>query len=134
MYIDPNIQFIGGYIDALKAAGVTVPITTIGYEEDSPLLYVYLEINDNDVSSKNTQNHSMDIYVNIVSVNMTSMTSNLEIQGQVKSLCRIAGNVAMADFESEYIEFVGDTTNTAVDENKRYFQKTLRFSCMINKK
>ena len=133
-YISPTIQFLQGYITALKDAGVTVPILTTGYNDNLTGDYIYLHIENNDASSKNTQNIDIDVYVEIISIEATSIMSNAQIEEKVLSLIRQPDTVFMNDFVLNSSEFVGSSTREAVSENKRYFNNTLRMTYKLNKK
>lgn len=133
-YLSPSRQFLSAYIQALKDAGITIPILTAGYNDSTTDDYIFLHIENNDDSTKNTNQFNIDVYVEIISVNKTSISSNLDIEEKVLSLTRRQSLLPMNDFVLNSCSFIGSATNQAVTENRRYFQNTLRMIYKLNKK
>ncbi len=133
-YKSPTYQFLTGYIQALKATGITIPILTAGYDDSRTEDYIYIHVENNDDSTKNTEQFSIDVYVEIISVNKTSIADNLSVEEKVLSLVRQPNSVVMTDFILNSSSFIGSSTNESVNENTRYFQNILRMTYKLNKK
>lgn len=133
-YLSPTRQFLTAYIQALKDTGITIPILTMGYNDNAIDDYIYLHTENNDASTKNTEHFDIDVYVEIISVNKKSISSNLDVEEKVLSLIRKQSPGAMNDFELNSCAFVGSATNQAITENRSYFQNTLRMTYKLNKK
>lgn len=133
-YLSPSRQFLSAYIQALRDVGITIPVLTTGYNDGATDDYIFLHIENNDASSKNTNQFDIDVYVEIISINKTSISSNLDIEEKVLSLIRKQSLLPMNDFILNSCSFIGSATNQAVTENRRYFQNTLRLMYKLNKK
>lgn len=133
-YLSPSRQFLSAYIQSLRDIGITIPILTVGYNDNATDDYIFLHIENNDDSTKNTNQFNIDVYVEIISVNKTSISSNLDIEEKVLSLTRRQSLLPMNDFVLNSCSFIGSATNQAVTENRRYFQNTLRMIYKLNKK
>ena len=132
-YLSPTIQFLQGYIASLVNAGVTVPILTMGYNDNLTGDYIYLHVNIDDDSSKNTQQVNLDVYAEIISVDATSIMNNALIEEKVLSLIGQPDVAPMSDFRVNGSSLIRTTTQEALSENKRYFNNTIRMEFKLNK-
>ena len=133
-YKNPHREFLQGYITLLKNKGVSIPILTAGFDDERTEDYIYLHCMISDDSSKNTNNFDIEVYIELIAVNATSIIPILDIETIIMALFRSNDKPIMPSFTAESSSLVGTTNTEYLSENKRYFKEVIRGQYNINQK